>query len=255
MLDAAEASTAQLPVLQTPLAATRKLETRPLEHVPPFQWTVRVANTFLCATPAVVPVSVARALSAPARLARSKMTGGAAQWPADQLPRPPEVCPEPEDSFKLQLALSETKVQSIREQLAGNSRKDAEAAELARRDSANMLETRFSEQSKSFELQVALLETNLQSIREQLAENNVQPINVEPLDAATGCGHGSRPATTALEPPKLETRLSEQLAAGSPPAGGELVAEHSLEHTGQTVACHVPLQSMSMSVPGQMTMS
>ena len=60
-------------------------------------------------------------------------------------------------------------------------------------------ETRFSEQSKSFELQVALLETNLQSIREQLAENNVQPINVEPLDAATGCGHGSRPATTALE--------------------------------------------------------
>ena len=98
------------------------------------------------------------------------MTGGAAQWPADQLPRPPEVCPEPEDSFKLQLALSETKVQSIREQLAGNSRKDAEAAELARRDSA------------------------------------------KPLDAATGCGHGSRPATTALEPPQLETRLSEALA-------------------------------------------
>ena len=67
------------------------------------------------------PVSMARALSAPARLARSRMTDGAAQWPADQRPRPPEVCPEPEDSLKPQLALCEAKVQATRELLAVNS--------------------------------------------------------------------------------------------------------------------------------------
>ena len=85
------------------------------------QWTVVVANTFLCAAPAMFPATVARALSAPARLARSKMTDGAAQWPADQRPRPPEVCPEPEDSLKPQLALCEAKVQATRELLAVNS--------------------------------------------------------------------------------------------------------------------------------------
>ena len=95
--DAAETNTAHIPPLQTPSTAASsvgedtghmrrsRIEAPPYRRTDQFSpqiadppWTLSVANTFLCATPAVSPV--ARALSAPARLARIKKTS-AAQWP------------------------------------------------------------------------------------------------------------------------------------------------------------------------------